>query len=305
VTAVLSGFAVVLVVVAVGWLVGRSGVLGPSGQVVLARLAFFVGTPALLLHTLSTADLGAVVSRGLAVTAVAATSSALLFAGVARLLWHQRVEHVVVGALASSYVNAANLGIPLAVYVVGDASVVAPALLFQLAVLAPVAITVLDARASGARRVEWSHLLAPLRNPLLLGSLLGILLAVGHVRLPQQVADPLLLLADTSVPCALLAFGISLHGGARPHLAGRDLWAATTLKLGVQPVLAWAFGRGVLGLHGTVLLGVVLAAALPTAQNVFVYAVRYDRAVPLARDAVLVTTVLSIPVLLVVAVLLG
>jgi malonate transporter len=46
-------------------------------------------------------------------------------------------------------------------------------------------------------------------------------------------------------------------------------------------------------------------AALPSAQNVFNYAQRYDRGEILARDTVLITTVLSVPVLLVVAALLA
>jgi predicted permease len=45
-------------------------------------------------------------------------------------------------------------------------------------------------------------------------------------------------------------------------------------------------------------------AGLPTAQNVLVYATRYDRSVLVARDAVLLTTLGSLPVLLVVSLLL-
>ena len=52
-----------------------------------------------------------------------------------------------IGTLASSYVNAGNLGLPLAVYLLDDAVAVVPTLLFQLLVLAPVAFAVLDARA--------------------------------------------------------------------------------------------------------------------------------------------------------------
>ena len=303
-TGVLAGFAVVACVVAVGWVVGRAGVLGPQGQVVLARLVFYVGTPALLLRTLSEADVHEVLSRALVVSASAAVLSALAFAAVARLVWRRGVEHVVVGALSASYVNAVNLGIPIAVYVLDDATVVAPALLFQLAVLAPLAITVLEARAAGARRLSAAHALRPLRNPLLLAAGAGIALGLLDVDLPAPVADPLALLADTAVPGALLAFGLSLAGGTRMHLGGPDVWLAVALKLVAQPAAAWAVAS-LLGLEGTALLGVVLAAALPTAQNVFVYAVRYDRAVALARDAVLLTTVLSLPVLLVVALLLG
>jgi malonate transporter and related proteins len=48
----------------------------------------------------------------------------------------------------------------------------------------------------------------------------------------------------------------------------------------------------------------VLLAALPTAQNVFTYADRYEADVTVARDAVLVTTLASLPVLLLLSVVL-
>ena len=46
-------------------------------------------------------------------------------------------------------------------------------------------------------------------------------------------------------------------------------------------------------------------AALPTAQNIFVHATRYGRAEVVARDAIFVTTVLSVPVIAVIAALLA
>ena len=58
------------------------------------------------------------------------------------------------------------------------------------------------------------------------------------------------------------------------------------------------------GLRGTQLLVPVVTAALPTAQNVFMYASRYGAAKDLARDAVLLTTAGFVPVVLLAAALL-
>ena len=55
-----------------------------------------------------------------------------------------------------------------------------------------------------------------------------------------------------------------------------------------------------LGLTGRSLLAVVAVSALPTAQNVLVYALQYRRGQALARDAGLITTLLAVPVLLVI-----
>ena len=60
-----------------------------------------------------------------------------------------------------------------------------------------------------------------------------------------------------------------------------------------------------MGLAGHDLLAVTVIAALPTAQNVFTFAMRYDRAVILARDSIFVATVLSVPAILVITWLLS
>ena len=58
------------------------------------------------------------------------------------------------------------------------------------------------------------------------------------------------------------------------------------------------------GLDGAQLLVPVVTAALPTAQNVFMYASRYGVGKDLARDAVLLTTAGFVPVVLLAAAIL-
>ena len=53
------------------------------------------------------------------------------------------------------------------------------------------------------------------------------------------------------------------------------------------------------------LLGVVITAALPTAQNIFVTASRYEHGVVIAKDTVLMTTICAIPLMMALALLLG
>ena len=100
------------------------------------------------------------------------------------------------------------------------------------------------------------------------------------------------LIAGMAVPGALIAFGISLRGAPLPGRGGRavDLLVATALKIVVMPLVAFAMSRWVFGLDGVPLLAATMCAALPTAQNVFVYAVRYRASVPFARDVVSTTT---------------
>ncbi|MER7773860.1 AEC family transporter [Streptomyces sp. NPDC096191] len=303
---VLTGFAVIAVVIAVGYVLGLRGHLGPQGREVLTKLAFHVASPALLFTTLATADLSVVFSSRLLVTALSTVAVAGVFVAVG-VVRGWGVGRTTIGALCSGYVNSGNLGIPIAVYVLGDASLVAPVLLFQLVLVTPVAVTILDLSGGGARGPLWRRLLTPLRNPIALGSLAGVAVAATGLRVPDPVMDPLTLIGNMSVPAVLLAFGISLCGSTMP-MRGADrepVLLAVALKAVGQPAVAWALASWVFGLRGAQLLDVVVTSALPAAQNLYTYASTYEVGERLARDAILVSTVVSVPALVGVAAVLG
>ncbi|MEV0642860.1 AEC family transporter [Streptomyces sp. NPDC050619] len=303
---VLTGFAVIAVVIGVGYLLGRGGHLGEHGREVLTKLAFHVASPALLFTTLARADLSVIFSSRLLVTALSTAAAAGVFIAVG-VVRGWGVGRTTIGALCSSYVNSGNLGIPIAVYVLGDASLVAPVLLFQLLVLTPVALTILDWSGRDEKGPLWHRLLTPLRNPIAVGSLAGVAVSALGLRVPSAVMDPVTLIGNMSVPAVLLAFGISLCGSAMPG-RGPDrqlVLLSVALKAVGQPLVAWGLAAGVFGLHGAPLLDVVVTSALPAAQNLFTYASSYGVGERLARDSILVSTVLAVPVLVVVAALLG
>jgi hypothetical protein len=307
VTGVFEGFATIGAVIALGALLAHLKVLDASAQVLLSRLAFFVANPALMIITLGSADVSTVLSRNLVASFVGVVVAGGTYVLLARLVWRRPLGHTTIGALTSSYVNAGNLGIPVAAYVLGDAAYVAPTLLMQLLVLQPLALAVLDADARGGRPPLLQSLLRPFTNPLTVGSLIGLALALTGWTLPRAIHDPVQLVAHMAVPAMLIAYGIALRLGPGLGSGGSAAEVTTTsaLKLLAQPLTAYAVARGLLGVEGHALLAIVVTSALPTAQNIFVHATRYDRGTVLARDTILITTVGSVPVILALTALLG
>ncbi|WP_243842914.1 AEC family transporter [Mumia sp. ZJ430] len=304
---VLEGFGVITVVIAVGFVLAHLGVVTLDYQWMLSRLVFFVGSPALLFSVLSEVDVAGALSQALVANAVSVVVVAAIALALARWRWRRGWGDATLSALTAGYVNAGNLGLPIAIYVLGDASAVAGALLLQLLVIAPLAFVVLDQSGSGERPTVLSVLSRPFRNPVTVGALIGVVVAVSGVSVPRWVADPIDLLAGLAIPGMLIAFGISLRLGPKPGAsgAGGQVAVLSMLKLVVQPLVAYVVARFLLGLDGSALLAVVVVAGLPTAQNVFVTAVRYDRAVPVVRDVVFATTVLSFVTILAIAALLA
>lgn len=217
---VVAGLAVFGAVIAIGWLLVRTRAVPADADGVLTRVCFFAATPALLVTTLSRADLTAVLSRSTAV-AVAAELAAIVSAWcLHRLVLRRPTAEATIGALASGYVNAANLGIPVAVLVLGDAATIAPILLLQLLVLTPVTFTVLDAVTRRGNPSRLATLTVPLRNPLLWGVVAGTAANLGGVDLKEwgggYPAQGLEMLGRVAVPLMMLALGMSLAGAPRP-----------------------------------------------------------------------------------------
>lgn len=307
-TGVLEGFSIIWVVIAVGYLVGRTGVLGDQARYVLNRVTFFVASPALLFTTLANSDPVSVLGPLLWVAGLSAAVTAVLYHLVTARWLKRPPSERIVAAMAASTVNSANLGLPIALYVLGDMSYAAPIILFQLALYQPINLAMLDASTSKHRTTALALVLSTFKNPMIIGSLLGLVVALTGFKVPQLVLEPITLISGASIPCMLMAFGISLVG-SKPlsKKSGRraDTLIGSAAKLILQPLVAWILAYLVFGLRGDLLVACVIMAGLPTAQNIFVTASRYEHGVIVAKDTVLVTTVCAIPLMMILAVVLG
>ena len=309
---VLHGFAIILGIIGAGYLTGRFGVVKGDQRRVLNNVAFFVATPALLFGVLQRSDPRILFSPVILITSIAAVVVAGMFIIASRLWFRRDLAETTLGATTAGYVNSNNLGLPVAIYILGDAAYVAPLLLVQLVIFAPVILAILDATREGPV-VGHSRLRSATRalgraiaNPIIVGTFAGYLAALFRVEVPTIIMEPLDMLGAAAIPMILLSFGISLYG-QRALQAGTGrvaVFTATGLKLIAMPAIAYlmclAFG---LDAHST--FAATTIAALPTAQNVYNYAVTYRSGEILVRDTVFLTTFASLPVIALIAWLLG
>ncbi|WP_354640467.1 AEC family transporter [Kitasatospora camelliae] len=328
--ALLSTFVPIWVLTAIGYLVSRSGLLGDQAEAVLGRFVFHVAMPAALFTMVARTSLSSFANASmLAFVAGTVVASGLGFLASGWL--GRATADRAIGGMAAGYVNSGNLGIPVSVQVFGDASFVAPVMLFQVLLVTPVILALVDAgrrgpqgdggdgndgevAARGSGGSAWDRvrrtLLLPVRNPIIMASALGCVFSVAGWQLPQAVGKSVELLGGAGVPTALVTLGMSLH--TRPAVqagearrARAELTVTVLVKNLLQPLVAYAVGAWVLDLPPSRLLVAVLFSALPTAQNVFIYARQYDRSTALPRDAVLCTTLVSMLTLTLVTWLLG
>ncbi|GFZ94853.1 AEC family transporter [Nesterenkonia alkaliphila] len=260
------------------------------------------------------------------VAACSAAGTLLLYLLVSTLAFRDRWsgERFVAG-ISASLVNSTNLGLPIAAYVLGDIRLAAPVIAFQLAIYTPLYIILLD-QVSGERNIKrrsnmsaknakysrrlfttLNTFVQSAANPIALGALMGLLFSWKQWRVPDFLDETLDLVGGAAVPLLLLSFGLSLVGNkplSRSEGRRLDVLIAAVFKLVLHPLLAYLTAVLFFQLEGPALLAAVVMAGLPSAQNVFVAAIRYGTGEITARDTVLVTTVLAAPTIALFVVLL-
>src|SRR5699024_2647043 len=131
-TAVLTALGTMVLIAVAGWVLATLRLLPEQAPQVLARVVFTIATPSLLITTIGDADLDLLLTPAAATTWVStllvATIAVVIFAGPLRT----DRGPATVGVLSASYITAGILGIPVAVYVLGDALAVVPTMLLQL-----------------------------------------------------------------------------------------------------------------------------------------------------------------------------
>jgi predicted permease len=316
---VLSAFIPIWLLTVLGYLAARFDLVGAGGadvEAVLGRFVFRVAMPASLFGMLARADLHALANTSIVAFGVSSLAACGLGFVLSTRLFGRGVPEGALVGMASGYVNSANLGIPVAVQVLGNAVFLSTVILFNTVLVTPIVLTLMDlgnGGVVGVRQRVRSMALLPVRNPIIIASAFGALVSATHFRIPGDVDHALGLLGGAAVPVALITLGMSLHarpsatpdttvepGHTEPSGASRtkkSIVAETAISIAVktalQPVLACLLARYALHLPAHDVLAVTLCAALPTAQNVFIYASEYTLDTGFARNAVILSTLAS------------
>lgn len=136
-------------------------------------------------------------------------------------------------------------------------------------------------------------------NPGTIGVVLGLPFFLFSFKLPEFIGNPVKMMADLNTPLAMVIIGFSLADAKLVPVA-RDAKAYLVgfLRLVAIPVLFLAsiYLLHMLGIqfNGTMAIAITIAASAPVAALTSMFAVRYERDVPLSVGLVSATTLLSI-----------
>jgi len=268
---ILSSLAPVFLVIVLGWTIKRIGFLDQGLWEPLDRLTYYVFFPALLLHTLATADLAA-----FNVWPMAYALWGGLFSMVALLMALRLTDRLSGPQFSSVFQGAARWNGFVALAAIGQIygpegvtlAAVAFAVLVPTVNVLSVLILTRYAGDTPAGLTSVARLL--IRNPLILACAAGIALNASGIGLPGPLATTADIVGKAALTIGLVAIG----AGLQLHQAATQRWTVlltSGLKLIVMPLLmmGWCLVFDVTGLPRLVVL---LCGSVPGATSSYILA---------------------------------
>ena len=289
-----AAFAALLVIL-VGAVARRAGVVRREDGPLLVRLVINLTLPPLIFLILVRADLDGALLLVPVAGIVVHVVLLLLVAGATRVWGTERPR---TGALmiASAIGNTGFFGLPLIAASGAGFSQPAAVLYHSLATspltwTSTIAIASAYGGADGAPRVRAREVARSLMVPPTWALIAGVAVNLAGVDLPQAAERPFEILAAATLPLTMIYAGIMLETRGL-HRLWPELSFVVVVKLGLAAVIGYGVGVA-LGLDGDVLNTVVIMAAMPTAMMSLVTGTRGGLRSDILAAAVVVTTVLA------------
>jgi malonate transporter and related proteins len=293
----------VFAIIVTGWLAGWLGYISRSLADGLVHFAYNVAMPALLFVTIAQEPAGNLLEWRflLAFGGGSMICFALVFLAV-RAGWRRDLASSTIYGMTAAMTNTGFVALPILHSIYGQPAVLpaAVATVFVAGVMFPVTVVLLESERPGPRErpARAGALLKQIvLNPMVLSTMIGLAWAITGLPIPAPIAAYMNIFAAALAPCALFAIGLGLSVEAmRSKLAASVALAA--VKLVIMPLIVYGLCVAT-GLDPLYTIAAVVCAAVPTAKTVYILAGEYKVEEALVAATVSITTLMSVPTLLI------
>lgn len=280
---------VLFFLIAVGFILGKTKVMGEGGAKICADIALLIATPCAVINSFRR-DATAENLLGLAVALLCSLSIHVVGIVVGRLLYRGNRPDKDVYQLAVVMSNAGFMALPLQQAILGDIGVFYGAtyvVIFNVILWSYGQMVM----TGGKEKLSAKKILI---NPGSIGLVLGFLVMLLPVDLPMVIAAPLTHLANLNTPLPMLFIGYYLSKtDLKAALKQSACLGACAVRLVLIPVICAVLLYAV-GVRDALLISMVIAGSAPIAAGVPMFTSRYGRNTDIAVNMVSVSTLLSV-----------
>jgi hypothetical protein len=288
--AIISQMAVLFILLGVGYIAGRIDLLSVDGTRSLSKVVLYVTTPGTILSSVIDREIGATGGETAYFALMALMAFFMYFIisiPTVRLLGGDRKNHGLYRYMAS-FSNAAFMGFPVTIAILGTASAFYVALYNIPFFMFSFSVGIIMVSGKSGKFDP-----KVLINPSLIAALLAIPIAVTGFAVPKVIADTFRITGSMTTPAAMFVIGATLSRvSIKGLLTGWRLYPVTLLKLVVMPVAAWLVFRQLI--TDELMLGVIVVlSGMPTAAAAAMLAIEYKGDEKIASSGIFLSTLLS------------
>ena len=285
---------VLFLLIGTGVLAVKTGVLRPEHKQALSNLLVYIVVPAMIVNSYRM-EFSAEILRNL-LAAFGMSTLAILAGTVITLLLTARKKdsRTPIFRFACIFSNAAYMGFPLI-----SALFSSEGLLYASAFVTVFNILLWTmgygfvSGSSSPKEVVRSLV----RTPVLYAVIAGLAVYLLQIPIPNLIAQPLELLAGMNTPLSMMITGMLIAAGSvKSIVTDVHIWKLAAVRMVLIPAVCLAL-FSLLGFHGTAAQVVVLLECCPAAAITSVFAVQFGHDESFAAGSVVLTTLLSIVVL--------
>ena len=279
-------------IIAVGYGVKRLGWIGLEEVRRFNKVTFYTFMPVMLFYNIYTSDFSQAVRLPYALFVVGAALGMVAVSFAVTLLAEKMPERRGVMIQAAFRSNFVLLGLPIAAELLPGGNLGVTALM--IAIVVPfynmMSVVVLEYFRGGKPKLG-EVLLAVVKNPLILGSVAGLLVQALHITLPEVLVSFAGKMNSAATPLILLLLGASFETREITRYK-KELLVCVGLRLVVFPGAILTLAAA-LGLRDIEFVTVLAMTAAPTAVNSFNMAQQLGGDSQLAGSAVVTSTAFS------------
>jgi hypothetical protein len=286
---VLNQMAVLFILLAIGFLVGKVKLLTPEGNKVLTKVVLFITLPCIILSSVFDSEIDISAGDTVFFIMMSLLAFAIAFAIAIPLVRLSRGDKANHGLLTYMcvYSNSGFMGFPVIIAIFGASGAFYTALFNIPFNILSFSVGIALIAGKGAK---FNPKL--LLNPPLIAALLAVPIAFTGFRLPDVFTEAIRLTGSVTTPGAMIVIGSTLsYIPIKNVFSEWRIGMVTLLKLIVIPAVTWLVLRQFI--TNDLMLGVlVVISGMPTAAQSSMLAIQYDGNERIASSGVFLTTLL-------------
>ena len=216
---------------------------------------------------------------------------------ISKLILNYETDDSAIFGMASCFGNTVAMGIPLMYAVLGPINTIPYMILvfFHGIVHFPYTVIIIEVyrnRKKNINQIFYQILLGIIKNIVLFGMIVGIILNYSGIDVPSVINKPLDIFVSLALPMVLISLGLAL-GNFKIKENINDAILLTILKNFIHPIIAFCLANFLLELDSLFVIIVTLAAALPSGSQSYYFAYRYDSLQGVVSSNVVLSTFVS------------